>query len=58
MLVDHKPNDQLREQLREMDAKRHDQIDRERDFNRDIFQFSKDYKRKVEEYNALLETYA
>lgn len=56
--ADHKPNEQMREQLSEIIVKRHDQIDRERDFNRDIFQFSKDYKRKVDEYNALLETHA
>lgn len=58
VLADHKPNEQLREQLRDLDSRRHDQLDRERDYNRDIYQLAKDYKRKVEEYNALLQTYS
>eukprot|EP00347_Sterkiella_histriomuscorum_P003031 403365858 len=58
VFADHKPNDQMREQLKEADDKRQNQRDQERDYNRDIFQLAKDYKRKVEEFNSLLISYA
>lgn len=58
VFVDHKPNDHLREQLKELDDKRQNQRDQERDYNRDIYQLAKEYKRKVEEFNSLLISYA
>ena len=58
LFADRKPNDQAREQLKDLEEKRQHQKDQERDYNRDIFQLAKDYKRKVEEFNSLLISFA
>ena len=58
VFVDRKNNEEVRAHLKDLEDKRQNQKDQERDYTRDIYQLAKEYKRTVDEFNTLLLEYS